>query len=124
MTESPFLPNVTAPDWEAFIRGREGAEVPEIDLTTVKRGDCVIVITQGTAYMLTIEEGRTAALATNRSDRPAGSVTVQGCAFGGSSSIRPDRLFCGGNLEFIQGDPPTTYRTSAIRALQLRQAAS
>jgi hypothetical protein len=46
-----------------------------------------------------------------------------GCTFGRSSSIKPDHLFCGGNLELgyrLKG-AAMTHRTTAIKEIHLRR---
>lgn len=111
-----------APDWEAFVQRHEAAGLPELDLTTLRPGDRLLVLTAQTAYTLTLRENRAADLITNRGDRPVGQVQINGCTFGASSTIKPDHLFCGGCLEFVHGEPRKIYTTTAIRALQLLQA--
>jgi hypothetical protein len=111
----------TVPDWESFLRRHEAAGIPELDLNTLKPGDRLLVLTAQTAYTLTLVAERLADLTTNRQDRPSGRVQINGCTFGASSSIKPDFLFCGGNLEFTHGEPRRIYTTTAIRALQLMQ---
>jgi len=46
-----------------------------------------------------------------------------GCTFGRSSSIKPDHLFCGGNLELSYRLKGTamTHRTTAIKEIHLRR---
>jgi len=119
----PFTPLPGALDWEAFLREHEGAGVAELDLGTVKPGDRLLVLTEHTAYTLEMRADRHAELTTNRKDRPSGRVRIHGCTFGASSSIKPDHLFCGGNLEFAHGEKHEIYTTTRIRALQLTQAA-
>lgn len=113
----------TAPDWEAFVRRQAASGVAEIDLTAVLPGDRLLVVTEHTAYTFTFGPDRAVELITNRADRPSGRVQLNGCTFGASSSIKPDRVFCGGNIEFIHGEAGKTYTTTAIRALQLLQSA-
>ena len=122
MPDDTSLPSDSVPDWEAFLRQHQATSVAELDLTTVKPGDRLLVVTERTAYTLVMGENRSAELSTNRADRPAGRVVIHGCTFGASSSIKPDYLFCGGNLEFAHGEKPEVFVTTTIRALQLAQA--
>ena len=116
MTDQPV------PDWEEFIRRHQAAGVVELDLTTLRAGDTLLVITTHTAYTFKMLENSEATMSTNRADRPAGRVRINGCTFGASSSIKPDQLFCGGNLEFTHSDGREISTTTEIRALQLVQA--
>lgn len=108
-------------DWESFIRDHQDKNLPEIDLSVLKPGDRLVVHTQNTVYSFLMTGPGSAMLSTDREDRPSGEVRINGCTFGASSSIKPDRLFCGGNVEFVRLDPPKTYTTSGIRALSLIQ---
>jgi hypothetical protein len=114
-------PLAPGPDWEAFLARHSKAGMAELDLTKVQAGDRLIVLTERTAYRFIMRGDRTADLTTNRQDRPAGCVTIHGCTFGTSSTIKPDHLFCGGNLEFGHGERRQIYTTTAIRAIQLFQ---
>jgi hypothetical protein len=114
-------PKAPGPDWEAFLAQHSHSGVPELDLTTLEAGDRLFVLTERTAYRFVMRTERTASLTTNRDDRPSGPVVIHGCTFGTSSTIKPDHLFCGGNLEFAHGEHRTIYTTTAIRALQLLQ---
>jgi hypothetical protein len=122
MNDELIPPLSSAPDWEAFLRRHTAATMPELDLSAIRPGDRLLVLTDHTAYTLTMREQRMADLTTNRADRPAGRVQVRGCTFGASSTIKPDHLFCGGNLEFSHGDKREVYTTTTIRALQLVHA--
>ncbi len=88
------------PDWESFLRQHEKDSLTELELATLRLGDRVLVLTKQTAYMLVVRSSTEAVLTTNRADRPSGIITINGCTFGASSSIKPGHLFCGGNLEF------------------------
>jgi hypothetical protein len=46
-----------------------------------------------------------------------------GCTFGLSSSIKPDHLFCGGNLElsYQLDGAPMTHTTTTIKEIHLRR---
>jgi len=122
MTNSPFPSDSRPSDWEAVLRRHEAADVPEVELPRLKPGDRLLVLTQHTAYSLVIRGNGEADLTTNRPDRPAGRVLIHGCTFGASSSIKPDHVFCGGNLEFSRGEKGEVVTTTAIRTLQLIQA--
>lgn len=122
MTNSSPPPHSAAPDWEAFLHQHEAAGLPEIEFSILKPGDRLLVLTEHTAYTLVMGEEGEADLTTNRSDRPSGRVLIRGCTFGASSSIKPNHLFCGGNLEFSHGEKGEITTTTAIRALQLAQA--
>jgi hypothetical protein len=122
MTNSPFPPTPPAPDWEAFLRKHVREGLPEIELASLKPGDRLLVLTEHTAYTLLMHDNSEADMTTNRADRPSGRVRINGCTFGASSTIKPDYIFCGGNLEFVHGDKSEVTTTTTIRALQLAQA--
>jgi len=109
------------PDWELFLRQHEKDSLAELELRTLRPGDRVLVLTQQTAHTLILRTDTEAELTTNRADRPSGIVTINGCTFGASSSIKPGHLFCGGNLEFRSGHSRTVYTTTEIRAIQVIQ---
>jgi hypothetical protein len=111
----------SVPNWEAFLRAAEAASLPEIDLTKLEAGDRLSVLTANTCYIFRITATSQAELSTNRGDRPAGPVQLNGCTFGASATIKPDRVFCGGNLEFILRNQQKIFTTTKIRALQLSQ---
>ena len=106
-------------DWENFLREHSALGLPEINLTTLKPGDRLMVETLHTRYGFEWHEGGAVELTTNRTDRPRGAVRIQGCTFGQSSSIKPGQLFCGGNLEYISDNGRMIHRTTAIRSLVL-----
>jgi len=109
------------PDWELFLRQHEKDSLAELELRTLRPGDRVLVLTQQTAYTLILRSDTEAELTTNRADRPSGIVTINGCTFGASSSIKPGHLFCGGNLEFRSNHSRTVYTTTEILAIQVIQ---
>jgi hypothetical protein len=119
MSQPTPPPDSTAPDWEAFLRRHEAAGIPQIELSSLKPGDRLLVLTERTAYTLVMHENGEADLTTNRADRPSGRVLIHGCTFGASSSIKPDHIFCGGNLEFSHGEKGKVTTTTEIRALQV-----
>ena len=110
------------PDWEEFLRRHAASGIAELDLRTVQPGDKLLVLTLHTAYTFAMLGQDEARLTTNRADRPAGLVRINGCTFGASSAIKPARLFCGGNLEFVHREKQLTYTTTEIRAVQLTRA--
>src|SRR3954468_20345842 len=108
------MPDQPVPDWDEFLRRHQALGVAELDLTTAKTGDTLLVVTKNTAYSFTLLGGGEATMLTNRPDRPKGKVRINGCTFGASSTIQPDRVFCGGSLEFVHGMSHTVFTTSAI----------
>lgn len=109
------------PNWETFLRAAELSSLPEVDLGQLKAGDQLSVLTENTCYIFRITSPSVAELSTNRPDRPTGSVQLNGCTFGASATIKPNRVFCGGNLEFTVQNDRTIFVTTTIRALQLTQ---
>jgi len=107
----------TAPDWLAAVAGILRDAGDEFGLAQLRAGDVLRIETGHTVYVLRMVEGREAELATGRADRPSGRVRIQGCTFGDSSSIKPDSLFCGGNLEFTFDEGRMVHRTTSIRAI-------
>ena len=112
-------------DWLRYIKSKEGKLGDELDLAQLKPGDLLKVITRNSEYLLTLRQGRDADLVCEQSGRPNGRVRILGCAFGRSSSIKPDHLFCGGNLElsYRADGAAMTHRTTAIKEIQLRRRA-
>jgi hypothetical protein len=115
----PPMPPSGGSDWEKFLKERNAHDLPEVNLSTLRPGDRLVVETRNTRYELEWGEGDTALLRTNRPDRAGGPVQVQGCAFGRSSTIKPGVLFCGGNLEYVSDQGRTRSRTTSIRGLAL-----
>jgi hypothetical protein len=110
-------------DWMQYLRANEGKLGDELELAQLQPGDRLRIVTLNSEYFLTIEEGRNATLVCPQPGRPAGPVSIMGCTFGLSSSIKPDHLFCGGNLELsyqVQG-AAMTHTTTAIKAIYLQQ---
>ena len=116
MTEPASSP---VPDWETFVRQHVQNNVPEVEIPSLRPGDRLLVLTQHTIYQFVMRTGAEALLSTNRPERPSGPVQLHGCTFGASSSIKPDHLFCGGNLEFRHHEGREIYTTTEIRALQV-----
>ncbi|HYC72417.1 MAG TPA: hypothetical protein VEB66_14500 [Opitutaceae bacterium] len=106
-------------DWEGFLRAHSALGMPEVELAQLGPGDRLIVETLHTRYGFEWRANGEVALVTNRADRPSGMVSIQGCAFGRSSSIKPGSLFCGGNLEYVSDEGRMRHRTTAIRSLVL-----
>jgi hypothetical protein len=104
-------------DWMHVVKGHVADAPPEIELRQLLPGDRLRVVTLNTTYDFLIIEGRKAELTTERADRPSGLVRINGCTFGLSSTIKPDALFSGGNLEFVFDDGRMTHTTTAIREL-------
>jgi hypothetical protein len=109
-------------DWLLYLKSVEGKCGEEFDLSQLSPGDVLKVVTQNTGYLLTVIGGREAELVCSRAGRPKGRVRIMGCTFGRSSSIKPDHLFCGGNLELtydLEG-VPMTHTTTEIREIYWR----
>jgi len=108
-------------DWLSHLREHTESGAAELDLTDLRAGDVLRVGTMNTLYTLRVlDADRTVEMQTDRADRPSGQVKIVGCTFGLSSTIRPNHLFCGGNLElsFTQDGVRMTHTTSSIRTLQ------
>ncbi len=107
-------------DWLSHVKEHAGQDRAELDMTELRAGDILRVGTRNTIYTLLIRDDRFADLGTDHPNRPGGTVKIMGCTFGFSSTISPDHLFCGGNLEltFHQDGRRMTHTTSAIRSLQ------
>jgi hypothetical protein len=108
-----------AGDWLEFAKKYAGSETEEFDLSQLRPGDRLRVVTLNTHYDLTMVRGRDAVLETGRPDRPRGPVRIMGCTFGLSTTIKPDFLFRGGNLELrlLERDPAMVHTTSEITAI-------
>jgi hypothetical protein len=117
MTDPPIA------DWEEFIRRHQASGVVELDLAALKPGDKLLVVTRRTVYTFEILPQKEALLTSNRPDRPSGRVRINGGSFGASSSIKPDFVFCGGNVEFVHLDTGVVYTSTQVRALQVTHAA-
>ena len=110
-------------DWIRFVKSKKGKLGDELDLSLLVPGDLLKVVTKNSEYVLKIVKGREAELDCRQPGRPNGRVRIMGCTFGRSSSIKPDHLFCGGNLELryqTQG-AAMTHTTTAIREILLRR---
>lgn len=108
-------------DWLAQLKNHVESDHAELDLDHLAAGDLLRVGTKNTLYTLRlVDSDRFAELTTDREDRPTGRVKIMGCTFGLSSTISPDRLFCGGSLElnFLRDGMRMTHTTSAIKTIQ------
>ena len=113
-------------DWLRYLKSKDSKLGDELDLADLRPGDVLKVMTRHADYLLTIGKGRDAVLRCSKPGRPEGAVRIMGCTFGRSSSIKPDHLFCGGNLELsyrLEG-AAMTHRTTAIKEIQLRRVRS
>jgi hypothetical protein len=108
-----------SPDWQSFLASHASVKQDEISLSSVEPGDRILVKTRNTHYLLSWQSADHSELRTNSSRAPSGLVRIMGCSFGLSSSIRPDALFCGGNLELTYADGEKRWTTSAIEEIQL-----
>jgi hypothetical protein len=110
-------------DWLRYVKSTKGKLGDELDLSELKPGDLLKVVTRNSEYLLTVLKGRDAILTCPQPGRPEGRVRIMGCTFGRSSSIKPDHLFCGGNLELryrLAGES-MTHTTTAIKEIHLRR---
>ena len=110
-------------DLIAYLKATADKIGDELDLKQVEPGDELHVATRTTQYRFKMIDDRNGIVTASRFDRPNAKVRIMGCTFGKSSSIKPDHLFCGGNLEFhyeMDGHE-MTHRTTAIRSIQLRR---
>ncbi len=106
-------------DWKAFIESHPGLKQDELSLASVVPGDRILVKTRNTHYLFAWKSAELAILRASSPKAPSGPVRIMGCSFGLSSSIRPDALFCGGNLEFTHSNGDRTWTTSAIQEIHL-----
>jgi hypothetical protein len=113
-------------DLIAYLKSAAEKLGDELDLSRLAAGDELKVVTACTEYLFKIMENRFASVSSGRCDRPAGRVRLMGCSLGNSSSIKPDHLFCGGNLEFTYelDGRSMTHKTTAIKAISLRRSKS
>ena len=107
------------PDMVAFLQAAGKWQGHELDLKGLAAGDRLLVRTRNTRYLFLMTGEHTAQLTTDRADRPAGPVQIQGCVYGQSQMIKPGHLFCGGGLEILLAAGGATYTTTPIEAIQL-----
>lgn len=110
-------------DWVQYLKSNEGKLGDELELSQLQPGDLLRIVTLHSEYFLTILKGREATLVCPQPGRPAGPVSIMGCTFGLSSSIKPDHLFCGGNLElsYLLEGVSMTHTTTAIKEIHLQR---
>jgi len=106
-------------DWDSFLKSLPESSQKELELAAIAPGDRVLIKTRNTHYLFTWQSDDSAELRANNRKAPCGQVRIMGCSFGLSSSIRPDALFCGGNLEFTHSKGERTWTTSAIEEIYL-----
>lgn len=110
-------------DWVQYLREHEGKLGDELELSQLQPGDLLRIVTLHSEYLLTLVNSREANLVCPQPGRPAGLVSIMGCTFGLSSSIKPDHLFCGGNLELtyqLEG-VSMTHTTTVIKEIHLQR---
>jgi len=98
---------------------RSASDVPiqrsdEVELSSLKNGDRLIIRTLHTEYRLTMRMSEYAELETDRADRIRGVIGLKGY-----SSDSKGALFCGGNLEYTSHEGAFTHTTSTIRSIYL-----
>jgi hypothetical protein len=118
MAPSP-PPDPPRADWLEYVHSEVSREGERFDLNQLQAGDVLQVFTGHTVYAFRLIAARDALLVTNRTDRPNGRVRIMGCTMGLSSTIRPDHLWCGGNLEFLHDNGHQTCTTTTICGIQL-----
>ena len=101
-------------DWKSFVQSLAKDSLPEVELRKMKSGDCVLLKTRNTFYLLEWKTDDLVELRSNKAKAPSGPVQIMGCTFGQSSSIRPDLLTCGANLELTYNNGHRTWTTSVI----------
>jgi hypothetical protein len=112
-------------DLVRYLKSVAGKIGDEFELGQLQAGDELTVKTKHTDYRFKMVGKRDADLTCSRFDRPHARIKIMGCTFGNSSSIKPDHLFCGGNLEFaydLDGQP-MVHKTTAIKAIYWRREA-
>jgi hypothetical protein len=91
-------------DLVEYLKTFQAQDRGEFDLEQLSPGDRLSVVTEHTTYDIDWLGDREGILDTHRPDRACGRIRLMGCAFGSSSTIKPDYLFCGGNLEFLHDE--------------------
>lgn len=111
---------VKAPDWLKAVDAANAATGDQFDLRQLEASDHLRVTSSHTVYTFRIVDPvmRDVVVESNREDRPSGPARIMGCTFGLSSSIKPDHLFCGGNLEFTHQNGERIHTTTAIRKVE------
>lgn len=114
-----------APDYLKVLAAMTATSGDEFDLSQLLAGDRLRISTDKTTYLFRIVDPlmRDAVVESDRLDRPSGPCRIMGCTIGMSSSIKPNHLFCGGNLRFTHSAGERTHTTTAIRSIEwLRQS--
>jgi hypothetical protein len=106
-------------DWKSFVESLSDSFEEELSLASIVPGDRVLIKTRNTLYLFLWKGRDEADVRSNDAKAPSGAVRIMGCSFGLSSSIRPDALFCGGNLEFTHSQGEKTWTTSPIVEIHL-----
>jgi hypothetical protein len=101
-------------DWDSLIRSISKESSIELDLRWMGPNDRVVVKTQNSIYLLTWLQDGTVEICSNREKGPQGLVQIMGTTFGLSSSIRPDVISCGANLELNYNNGDKTWTTSTV----------
>lgn len=111
---------VRGPDYLKVLDAVNAAAGDEFDLTQLQPNDRLRIVTDKTTYTFRIVDPvmRDAVVESNRPERSYGPCRIMGCTMGLGSSIKPNHLFCGGNLEFTHKAGERTHTTTAIRAIE------
>jgi hypothetical protein len=111
---------VRGPDYLKALEAVNGAAGDEFDLTQLQPNDRLRIVTDKTIYTFRIVDPvmRDAVVESNRPESSYGPCRIMGCTMGLSSSIKPNHLFCGGNLEFTHKAGERTRTTTAIRVIE------
>ena len=113
-------------DWLKFLKEADFGD--RLDVSSLKAGDVILVATEHTHYRLEVTDARElmVKVSSDRPDRPDREMRLMGCTIGASSSISPDSLFCGGNLEMNWNEDGElhTFTTTSIQKLGLIQKES
>lgn len=110
-------------DWIKFLREADFGD--RLDISQLKAGDVILVATEHTSYRLEVTDAEEffVQVSSDRKDRPEREMRLMGCTIGDSSTISPDSLFCGGNLEmnWCEDGELHTFKTTLIGKLTLIQ---
>ncbi len=116
---------VRAPDYLKVLAAVNATCGAEFDLRTLQAGDVLRITTEKTVYTFRMLDPkmRDALVESDRPERSYGPCRIMGCTIGMSSSIKPNHLHCGGNLEFTHQDGERVHTTTAIRAIEVLHVA-
>ncbi len=108
-----------APDYLQVLSDSCNTSGDEFDLTQLQAGDRLRIATNKTTYVFLILDPvmRDAVVESDRTDRPCGPCRIMGCTIGLSSSIKPNHLFCGGNLLFTHSGGERSHTTTTIQSI-------